>query len=581
MPAIRCVEIAGFRAIKAFRWAPSPGVNGLFGPGDSGKSTILEAIEMVLLPRRTAVFTDADFHRLDVSSPIVITATIGDLPEEWQDIDRYGLFLRGWDPDTKTIEDEPGAGQENVLSIRLLVESDLDPKWFLFSVRADEDGQRRDLSWAERTSLAPSRLGAPAAQHLSWGPRSILNRVTEERADANLALAEAARLARTSFGDKVREQVPATLEVVQQVAGRLGVRISGAVQATLDAHAASLTAGAISLHDGTGVPLRNLGLGSSRLMVAGLHAEAASASPIVLADEVEHGLKPYRLIRLLHVLGAKASEPRQQILLTTHSPVALRELSADQLWLVRGDTDGHVRAHPLGEMPDCQGTVRSCAEAFLAPSVLVCEGATEVGLVRGLDLYWTDHGLHSLASHGVFPCDGGGNANMLDRARAFALLGYRTALLHDSDDPLNTRKAAAAVDAGVSFFCWEAGCSTEQQLFRSLPSASSVELLRLATETRGEDGLRDQIHNHSKGAFTLLDCIERFHDDMRHVLGMATKRAESFKRVEYGERVGREILGPALDSCGGHLGATANSLRAWIVGASQGDLSGPFGGAGI
>lgn len=43
----------------------------------------------------------------------------------------------------------------------------------------------------------------------------------------------------------------------------------------------------------------------------------------------------------------------------------------------------------MGIADDIQSTVRADPEAFLARSVIVCEGASEVGLIRGLDHYWT------------------------------------------------------------------------------------------------------------------------------------------------------------------------------------------------
>jgi putative ATP-dependent endonuclease of the OLD family len=83
------------------------------------------------------------------------------------------------------------------------------------------------------------------------------------------------------------------------------------------------------------VPLRALGTGSSRLMAAGLQAKAASKVPVLLVDEIEHGSEPHRIARLLHQLGSKTLPVPQQVFLTTHSPVVLRELSADQIWISR------------------------------------------------------------------------------------------------------------------------------------------------------------------------------------------------------------------------------------------------------
>ncbi|HHE8445362.1 TPA: AAA family ATPase [Citrobacter braakii] len=48
MPKIRHIEVENFRVIKKLSWSPSPGLNCLIGPGDSGKSTILDAIDLAL-----------------------------------------------------------------------------------------------------------------------------------------------------------------------------------------------------------------------------------------------------------------------------------------------------------------------------------------------------------------------------------------------------------------------------------------------------------------------------------------------------------------------------------------------------
>ena len=38
MARIRKIEIANFRGIQLLAWCPTPGINCLIGPGDSGKS---------------------------------------------------------------------------------------------------------------------------------------------------------------------------------------------------------------------------------------------------------------------------------------------------------------------------------------------------------------------------------------------------------------------------------------------------------------------------------------------------------------------------------------------------------------
>lgn len=189
MTAIRQLEIEHFRGIASATWAPSPGVNALIGPGDSGKSTVLDAIDLALLARRNVQITDADFYGLDVSGPIRVTVTLGALPDALKDLDTYGPYLRGWSAEWLQVEPEPGQGLEDVLSLRLEVSSDLDPRWFLWSERAEGDGLARDLTFEMRRRLAPTRLGAFAAHHFSWGPKSVLNRLSDERAIAHEALA--------------------------------------------------------------------------------------------------------------------------------------------------------------------------------------------------------------------------------------------------------------------------------------------------------------------------------------------------------------------------------------------------------
>jgi putative ATP-dependent endonuclease of OLD family len=101
------IEIQNFRGIREMTWAPAEGVNCLIGPGDSTKTTVLDAVELCLNPRFSFVADDCDFHNLDVEKTVRIVVTLGDLPSEFLSEDRYGLHLRGWNASAKTLEDEP------------------------------------------------------------------------------------------------------------------------------------------------------------------------------------------------------------------------------------------------------------------------------------------------------------------------------------------------------------------------------------------------------------------------------------------------------------------------------------------
>jgi len=82
MARIRRLEIRNFRSIKALDWTPSAGINCFIGPGDSGKSTILDAIDLCPGARRSVGIADTGFCGLVVTEPIVIAVTLGGLSDE-------------------------------------------------------------------------------------------------------------------------------------------------------------------------------------------------------------------------------------------------------------------------------------------------------------------------------------------------------------------------------------------------------------------------------------------------------------------------------------------------------------------
>lgn len=308
MARIRKVEIANFRGIRRLVWYPAPGINCLIGPGDSGKSTVLDAIDLCLSARRNVQFSDADFFGLDITTPISITLTLGELDEPLKALENYGPFLRGYRADSGIVEDEPQVDSEVVLCINLTVTSDLEPSWTLISDRAAQQGITKTLAWKDRVALAPTRIGALADFNLGWQRGSVLNRISEERVDASVALVRAARDARSAFGDQAEQQLQEALEIVTATAQELGVNIGAKARALLDSHSVSFGGGTVSLHNENGIPLHNLGVGSTRLLVAGLQRKAAAQASIVLSDELEYGLEPHRIARFLGSLGAKETD---------------------------------------------------------------------------------------------------------------------------------------------------------------------------------------------------------------------------------------------------------------------------------
>ncbi|HYW91983.1 MAG TPA: AAA family ATPase [Gammaproteobacteria bacterium] len=573
MARIRQIEIKHFRGIQAFTWQPAPGLNCLIGPGDSGKSTVLDAIDLCLGARRNLALTDADFYRLDVETPIQVTITLGDLEDSLKSLETYGLYLRSFDATKGIVEDEPDNEGETVLTILLTVEGDLEPSWTLVSERAEAQGQSRNLAWADRIRLAPARIGVMADYHLGWRRGSVLNRVSEERADASAALAKAAREARAAFGSEAEQQLGETLQIVADTARELGIGLDGDLKALLDAHSVSFSGGTIALHDQAGVPLRGLGTGSTRLLTAGLQRRAAAQSSMILIDELEYGLEPHRIIRSLDSLGAKEANNPLQVFMTTHSPVAVRELSGDQLFVMRSSAAEH-HALPAGTSDDAQGTIRCFPEAFLAHSVIVCEGASEVGFVRGLDQYRAENGSDAIAAQGTVLIDsGGGSADRpFRRATVFQQLGYRVAVLRDDDKKPDAEVEAAFVQAGGKVIAWRDGRALEDELFLSLSAQATSRLLDHAIELHGEDLINEHIRSSTGNDMDLDGARAEINnggigDDTRSLLGQAAraKRNSWFKTVTRMATVAHAIVGPDLAHSDQGFRALTDDLFEWVA----------------
>lgn len=401
----------------------------------------------------------------------------------------------------------------------------------------------------------------------------MLNKLSEDTLDVSSILAQLGRQTRQAFAAQQVEGVTKVLTQVQQIANGLGVPV-GQLNALLDVNGMSLSNGAISLHNSDGTPLRQLGTGSSRLLISGLQ-KAASCSSILIVDEAEYGLEPYRITRLLNELGSKDAEPTQQVFITTHSPYVLRELQACQLHVVRKlmlpPPPLIPAAHPvyahvifsLNDGEDQQSTLRVCAEAFLSKTVIVCEGKTEIGLVRGIDLYNQDTNNPTIMAKGVYCADGGGDS-MFARAKVFKSLGYQTSIFKDSDKAQEHQQLTAEmVRSGIPIWEWLNGNATEDAIFLACPLNLIPNLLALAINRKSEDSVRAHISNYSNNQITLDDCRERFNENHRIVLAKAANKKGWFKDIEPSENIGRYLIGPNKKNFSPVLISNLNNLFQW------------------
>jgi len=543
---IKKVKIQNFRGVKELDWSlPNADIFCLIGKGDSSKSTILEAIRYAFHPQWNLTLSDSDFHQCKVADSIVIEVTIGALTEAFCSLDKYGLYLRGWDSATLKLTDEPEDHLESVLTVRLTVDKDLEPKWV---VVCDRHPDGVPFKQGDRNKVSVGLIGAYSEKQLSWATGTALAKLTEAQS-LNELLATASRTARASL-DANR---PVTLknfdtaaEKSQEIAKLLGVPVSDAYRAHLDMASINLKVGGLALHDGD-IPLRQLGLGSRRMLLCGIQKMGLEEGHITLFDEVEFGLEPHRITRLIkHVRDDK----RGQYLLTTHSPTVLRELTVKELYVVHSN-GGVVQITSAAkddlEQLEVQGKIRSSTEAFLAKKVVVCEGATEVGFVRGFDDHQVAEGKDPLSYHGVALLDAKGASKIKGLAKAFKSLGYNVSVLADADaeDQFSMADAAELVKLGVSVHMWSDKLSLEERALQDLPWESVLFSLRLAQDELGF-AVYDQVR--SKFQEALDQDIAKWADGakLRTVIGVAAKKGGWFKDTTRGDQWFK-VVSPAFN----------------------------------
>ncbi len=579
------IEVRNFRGIRVLDWSPSPGMNCLIGPGDSTKTTILDAIELALNPRVNYVGDDTDFYNRDFSASATVTVTIVDMPSDFSADNRYGLHLRGWDEVRQKVIDEPGepaTGVIDALSIRVEIDpSTLEGRWSIYNDRLRKEADPPSMRFKDANELATTRLGPYADRHLSWGRQSLLNRIGKG-GKMNEQLAAATRAARDAFRLSNKDVFAVATERAETLGKRFGVQVRQAFTADLDIHGSSISAGGIALHDGD-LPLRTLGTGSSRLLVSALQHDARG-SQISLIDEIEHGLEPHRIARLLKYLLAvppdrdsKATVPKgaaPQIVLTTHSEAVIRELRAEHIHAVRsedGETTVRSVSRTAQKPDDAQRHLRTSPEAFLARRIVVGEGRTECGLLRGFDVCWTQSGRESFALRGIVAVDGCGVPQAVTLTQHLLDLGYECLALLDSDRPPSRESVAKAEAAGGIILEWPDKCSTDERIFHDVPWNVVQALVQYAAECHSADSVLAATNAECR-VVRVTELTDLRLDEsldsavMRTVLGRAAKSKGWFKNVERGEHVAT-LLYPCLDKMSDKPFAQyLRRVREWVDG---------------
>ena len=475
------LSIKNFRGIRSLEWSPPPGVTCLVGRGDSGKTTILDAIELALLPRYRAQFVDSDFHGGATSEPIEIRVTVVDLPEELLRQNKFGLELQGWSPDQE-LHDEPEDEDTLALTVRLTVDEALEPIWHVVNGRNEEG---RVIGPRDRGAIGAVRLGDASARQLSWVSGSSLARVSDSPDAIGAALSKAYRNAWEAVSELEFEDLTRIAVEAGKWGTQYGSHADLPLGVGLEPRNLNIGAGSLTLRQSTGVSASALGTGSRRLLGLAIQRQAVGKSVVSLVDEVEAGLEPHRLRHVLRELQTSS----HQALLVSHSPVAIAELGTSGLAIVRKRDDGTVEVRRPQD--SLQGVVRAMPEALLGRRVIVCEGKTEYGMGRALVAHWDKQQTSPLATMGTVLAPGDGS-EAPRRAAALQELGYETIYWADGDVVTNPSLSELR-GLGVATVIWDGSMNTEQRLMEDATEALLQELWDIAVDERDAMSVSNQL----------------------------------------------------------------------------------------
>lgn len=571
---IAFLKIRNFRGIRTANiiFPENQRLTCIIGPGDSGKTTIIRAIEWALWPTWNLSATDEDFYGCAPDNPIEIAVSLAEIPESLTQEDKYGLFLCNTDAVIADDEnDEPVDGKSVVITVKLTIDKTLEPKWEVVTNHAGT----KTISAADRKLLSFGSVGFDYEKDFSWGRSSVLQKYTDKSKNT---LHEAyMRAMREAIAGANLEQLDEVANDLVSVGKDYGVAFSGKVNNKIMMQNGSFST-TVGIFD-ENIPFVLRGLGSKRLLSMGMNINAFSEGTLLLIDEVETGLEPYRISGLINRFRQHHSDDGQ-IIMTTHSISTICECSEKEIailnnrsgeatlhFLHTGDTDADARI---------QSMLRTEPAAFLSKRIVVCEGKTEVGLLRAVDNYSSKKIGERFSYHGVSAAYGGGGTKFFDLAVILKDCGYDVCILMDSDIQEEEQEKNEVAARGIPVFSWDAGNAIEEQLCSDCSIDGLNKMLQLAIESKSYDHVKAKIiANFSEGErpFDFNDENEVISahetistEDKRRIGTVAKdKKCGWYKRIDLGERLGYIIEGDRSnmsDEC--QFWKTMSELEKWI-----------------
>jgi putative ATP-dependent endonuclease of OLD family len=448
----------------------------LIGDNNTGKSTVLEALDLVLGPDRLSRQSPIDEHDFfhgkyqgeadDESEErcIRITAVIAGLSEEQRV--HFQNYVEWWNPESLSFYDEPDpAGLDRSASAECLrvtfvgkynsEEDDFEGKtFFTRTIEEDETPQlftKPDKQKCGFLYLRSIRTGTRALSLERGSLLDIILRLKEIRPKMwEGTLSQLSGLDVASDPDLgisgILEGIEAALK--KYVPREWGVKPHLRVSSLTRRHLREVITAFIATGEGShSAPFYRQGTGTiSMLLLAMLSQIAEDKQNVIFAmEEPETAIPPYAQKRIVHEVRNLSA----QSLFTSHSPYVLEEFHLHETSVLTRDGSGQLTQAAI-RLPDSvkhkryrqEFRTRFC-EALLARRVVVAEGATEAvclpAAARRLSELRPDT-YSSLEALGLSIIDAGADNAIIDIAKLYNSLGKETFGVCDRQDD-NVRNA--------------------------------------------------------------------------------------------------------------------------------------------
>ena len=456
----------------------------LLGANSVGKSTVCEALDLLLGPerlRRTPPVDENDFHErryLDADGnpvPIELEVVLTDLTDDV--VQKYRTHIEYWDTDGDEMLDEAHTPEDAdsdkvIYALRITLHAAYDPK---------EDEFRAETCFASpppEDEQRPARVSTPDKRNFGFiylrALRTGSRALSLERGsllDIIIRLQDSDRS--KMWEDTLRSledlkppihEIPQLKSVLDDIDGRIRqfVGLSDEEPAlglfssalTRESLRHTITLFGASERSDVLIPYWRLGSGVVNAMVFSLLTFIGDLKHNVIfaMEEPELAIPPHTQRRIVQFMRSSVD----QAILTSHSPFVVEQFAPDEVLLLSRETEKQLigrqlQVHGIKAKTYRGGIRRHFAEAMLGRGVLCVEGVSDSDVLVSASHVLEHHGAEGheytpldLSGVTIVQCDG--DRSLPQYGEFFRGLGLATYALHDEPTDGDATAITAAFD---------------------------------------------------------------------------------------------------------------------------------------